>query len=65
MKYLLLPDGYFTWKLQAGNVIYQPWLLMLAVCCFRCSSARLTGQKKYSGCNTGNSIGCFWRARRI
>ena len=31
LKYLLLPDGYFTWKLQAGNVIYQPWLLMLAV----------------------------------
>jgi len=30
LKYLLLPDGYFTWKLQAGNVIYQPWLLMLA-----------------------------------
>jgi hypothetical protein len=31
LKYLLLPDGYFTWKLQAGNVIYQPWLLLLAV----------------------------------
>ena len=31
LRYLLLPDGYFTWKLQAGNVIYQPWLLMLAV----------------------------------
>ncbi|WP_319501341.1 DUF6057 family protein [uncultured Draconibacterium sp.] len=31
LKYLLLPDGYFTWKLQAGNVIYQPWLLMLAI----------------------------------
>lgn len=34
LKYLLLPDGYFTWKLQAGNVIYQPWLLMLAVLLF-------------------------------
>lgn len=28
-KYLLLPDGYFAWKLQAGNVIYLPWILFL------------------------------------
>ncbi|NCA80540.1 MAG: hypothetical protein EOM76_10220, partial [Sphingobacteriia bacterium] len=34
LKYLLFPDGYFTWMLQAGNVIYQPWLLMLAVLLF-------------------------------
>ena len=43
LKYLLLPDGYFTWKLQAGNVIYQPWLLMLAVLL----AALLFGQVKH------------------
>ena len=30
-KHLLLPDGYFTSSLKAGNIIYQPWGLMLAI----------------------------------
>lgn len=30
-KYLLLPDGYFSWIVQAGNVIYQPWIAFLIV----------------------------------
>lgn len=30
-KYLLLPDGYFSWLVQAGNVIYQPWIVFGAI----------------------------------
>ncbi len=30
-KHLLLPDGYFTLSLKAGNIIYQPWGLVLAI----------------------------------
>jgi len=30
-KHLLLPDGYFTLRLQAGSIIYLPWILMLSV----------------------------------
>ncbi|MDL2213203.1 DUF6057 family protein [Bacteroides sp. OttesenSCG-928-N06] len=30
-RHVLLPDGYFTLRLQAGSVIYLPWLLMLSV----------------------------------
>ncbi len=33
-KHLLLPDGYFTLSLKAGNVIYQPWGLLLAIMLF-------------------------------
>lgn len=33
-KSLLLPDGYFTLRLQAGNIIYQPWILMLGILLF-------------------------------
>jgi hypothetical protein len=33
-KSLLLPDGYFTLSLQAGNIIYQPWALMLGTLSF-------------------------------
>ncbi|MDH6304685.1 hypothetical protein M2459_001421 [Parabacteroides sp. PF5-5] len=30
-KHLLLPDGYFTLRLQAGSIIYLPWGLILSV----------------------------------
>jgi hypothetical protein len=33
-KHLLLPDGYFNLSLKAGNIIYQPWGLMLAIILF-------------------------------
>lgn len=33
-KHLLLPDGYFTLSLQAGNIIYQPWILVLGIVLF-------------------------------
>ena len=32
-KYLLLPDGYFSWIVQGGNIIYQPWLVFLVIFC--------------------------------
>ena len=27
-QHLLLPHGYFTWRLQPGSVVYMPWVLM-------------------------------------
>jgi len=32
-KYLLLPDGYFSWIVQGGNIIYQPWIVFLVIFC--------------------------------
>ena len=31
LEHVLLPDGYFTLRLQAGSIIYLPWGLTLAV----------------------------------
>lgn len=31
-QHLLLPHGYFTWRLQPGSVVYMPWVLMGIVC---------------------------------
>lgn len=31
LKHVLLPDGYFTLRLQSGSIIYLPWGLMLSV----------------------------------
>lgn len=32
LKHVLLPDGYFTLRLQAGSIVCQPWIMMAGVC---------------------------------
>lgn len=41
-QHLLLPDGYFTHRLQAASVIYLPWCLLIAVSLLALLSRRFT-----------------------
>jgi hypothetical protein len=34
LKYLLLPDGYFNPLLKAGNIIFQPWVIIIGILLF-------------------------------
>lgn len=46
LEHVMLPDGYFTLRLQAGSIIYLPWGLTLAVFITSglCQSVRFRGR---------------------
>ncbi len=44
-KQLLLPDGYFTLRLNPGNIIYMPWIIISSIFAL-CSICKLFELKK-------------------
>ncbi len=47
LKHILLPDNYFTQRLQPGSNIYLPWGLMAAVCLIGCLCKPLKLRKRW------------------
>lgn len=46
-KHLLLPDGYFTHRLEAGSMIYLPWTLLLSAFAIACIGRWVTFKKAW------------------